>query len=354
MGVLAHFLSSYFPPPEALLMPCVGVDLSDRSVKFVFLKKRGKKIELVAHGGAAIPEGLIRNGVIEKPAQVGAICKTLLAASGSSFASLSLPEEKAYVFTLTLPDVKREDLRAAVELQLESHVPLAPENSIFDIDIVEEKGNETTIAVSVFPRDILGGYLEVLSVAGLVPARFEIEAQSVARALIPRGKKESYIIVDLGRSRTGFAIVSGGIVQHSATVPVGGDAFTNTLVTRLGLSPEVAKKTKEERGLLRTKDNEAVCEALSGAASALRDEIGKHYEFWNKRSSAGITAIYICGGDANVPGMREYLSTGFSAPVEYGNPWVNIISPDDSVPQVEFNESLQYTSALGLALAAFE
>lgn len=354
MGVLTHFISSYFPPPQALLMPQVGVDLSDRSVKFVYLKKHASKLKLASYGSAPIPEGHIQNGVIQKPDEVGAILRDLLAKSESSFVALSLPEEKAYVFTLSFTGVERRDLHSAIELQLESHVPLAPEASIFDFDIIEEKSPNTTVAVSVFPKDVVESYVAVIRAAALMPVRFEIEAQSVARALVARGDKRACIIVDLGRSRTGFAIVSGGIVQHSATVPIGGDALTNALVTRLNLSPEIAKKTKENRGLLRTKDNEEVCQVLSGAASALRDEIGKHYEFWNKRSPSAISAIYICGGDANIPGMREYLSTGFSVPVEYGNPWVNILSATDPVPEIEFNESLQFTSALGLALASFE
>ncbi len=359
MNSITRFVSTYFPPPKTLAMPHVGIDLSDRSVKFAQISRRGFHAELSGYGSLPIPPGLVKSGLITNPAEVGAVCKKLLEKTTTSFVALSLPEEKAYVFSTKLSDVTRAEPYGAFELSLESHVPISPENAIFDIDIIHESKSGFEVAVSVFPRDVLKTYLELTESFGGVPVRFEIEAQSVARALVSPSDTGAIMIVDIGRSRTGFAIVSNGVVQHSATVPVGGDTLTNALATKLGLSEEIARKTKEERGLLRTKENEEVCAVLSGVASALRDEIGKHYEFWSSHVLESgsvqrkVEKVYLAGGDANIPGMREYLRMGLPTSVEYGNPWVNIISAHSHVPAIPFTESLQYASAIGLALAHF-
>lgn len=360
MNALTRFISTYFPPPRALAMPHIGIDLSDRSVKFAYIARKGMHAELAKYGSLPIPAGLVKSGVITNPSEVGAICKQLVANIATPFVAMSLPEEKAYVFSTHVSDISRDELPGAVELSLESHVPIAPEHAVFDIDIIKESKTGFDVSVSVFPKDVLKSYIECAAAFGAIPIRFEIEAQSLARALVSEKDAGTTMIVDIGRSRTGFAIVSGGILQHSATVPVGGDTLTLALSNKLGISEDIARKTKEDRGLLRTKENEEVCAILSGVASALRDEIGKHFEFWSKHVSEGeigqtkIERVYLVGGDSNIPGMREYLRMGLPVSVEYGNPWANILSPKSHIPTLPFNESLQYASAIGLALATLE
>jgi len=60
----------------------------------------------------------------------------------------------------------------------------------------------------------------------------------------------------------------------------------------------------------------------------------------------------LCGGDANLIGFPEYLSYELKLPVEIGNPWINILSFEKRIPEIELRESLSYAIALGLALRA--
>ena len=64
-----------------------------------------------------------------------------------------------------------------------------------------------------------------------------------------------------------------------------------------------------------------------------------------------IERILMCGGDANIPGLLEYLSSGLDTPIAFANPWINILpSFDKEIPPMTFNNSLRYATALGLAL----
>ncbi|GAH90129.1 unnamed protein product, partial [marine sediment metagenome] len=64
-----------------------------------------------------------------------------------------------------------------------------------------------------------------------------------------------------------------------------------------------------------------------------------------------IKKILLCGRGANLKGLTDFVSSGLKIPVELGNPWINILpEPLKQVPELVFEESLGYTTALGLAL----
>ena len=69
-----------------------------------------------------------------------------------------------------------------------------------------------------------------------------------------------------------------------------------------------------------------------------------------KRTS--IEKIYLCGGDSNLAGFVEYLSTGLgiSVKIEIANVFVNVNSLNTYVPEINFSDSLSYATAIGLAL----
>ncbi len=65
----------------------------------------------------------------------------------------------------------------------------------------------------------------------------------------------------------------------------------------------------------------------------------------------GVQKIWLSGGGASLKGLAGFLSSEFKIPVELGNPWINILpEPLKEVPQLPFEESLKYTTALGLGL----
>jgi hypothetical protein len=58
----------------------------------------------------------------------------------------------------------------------------------------------------------------------------------------------------------------------------------------------------------------------------------------------------LCGRDAGLVGFEEYLSFPLKIPVEVANVWQNVFSYNDYVPPISFLDSLDYASAVGLAL----
>lgn len=354
-----HFFD-FFPPPAFLSMPAVGLDISDRSVRFVeILRKRGQFI-VGRYGEEKIPEGVIFGGVIQKSEELKKVLQQIQKKYKLSFVRVSLPEQKGYLIKMQVPRMRKNELRESIQLQLENYVPIKPENAIFDYTLVDhedaKRRKNDDVGVAVMPKDVVFEYSNIFKGTNLTPLSFELEAHAVARAVIPKGDRGTYFIVDIGATRTGFSIVSEGIVRFTSTADVGGDLLTESVMKTYNLTKEKAQEKKEKEGLTKGEERKNMYSILIPIASILREEISKQLIYWNTQRVAGefegekIDNIILCGGEANVPGLKNYLSASLKTPIRLANPWVNITSFDDYIPKIPYNHSLRYVTALGLSL----
>ncbi len=102
-----------------------------------------------------------------------------------------------------------------------------------------------------------------------------------------------------------------------------------------------------------------IFEALTPSLTDLVEQIKKHLDFYQTHvihehlppDGKGAKNIFLCGGGANLKGLTDFLSSELKIQVNLGNPWINILpEPLKEVPELPFQESLRYTTALGLAL----
>ena len=346
----------FFPPPQFLQMPTVGLDISDAAMRFVELIETRNGLVIGRFGERAIARGVIESGEVKKPADLRAVFIDLKKEFNLEYVAVSLPEERAYLFGLHLPNLKYNEIRGAIELGLEEHVPIRADEALFDYNIIKETETATEVNVSTVPRALIDSYLEAFSGTGITPTAFEIEAESLARSVVPENDTQTVMLVDFGRTRTGIAIVAKGVVGFTSTVPVGGGALTLAIAKHLSISPDEAEKMKRENGVVGGAGNEELSLALMATISVLRDEVNRHFTYWQThdddygKKRPTINKIYLCGGDSNLAGFAEYLATGLPVPVELANVLVNVNSLDKYVPEISFGDSLRYATAIGLAL----
>ncbi|MBI2097502.1 MAG: type IV pilus assembly protein PilM [Candidatus Vogelbacteria bacterium] len=357
---MVHFFSKFFPTPKYLTRPAVGLDISDQSVKFVELVRSGGRCKIVKYGERAIPAGTIEAGIIKNGAGLVTALAAFRAEHGLTDVVMSLPEEEAYVVRLTLPYVAPAELKDSLELQLEEHIPLAADEIVFDYEILTAPAGargEYHLSLSAFPKNVIISYTAALAAAGLTPLAAEIEAQAIARAILRSDDERLTMIVDFGKTRTSFFITSGTFVLFTATAAhIGGEDLTKSIQKNLNLSYDEAERLKIEQGLLTIKKNQELFFSILPIVSVLRDEIIKHFAWWDSRRSdqsrfdRAIARVVVCGGQATLPGLIDYLNLNLDWPVELGNPWANVFSLETHIPTINLNQSLRYTTSLGLAL----
>lgn len=344
----------HFPPPVFLEMPSVGIDISPTAMRFM---------EIIEH--PALKVGKYSEQILTKPfsinsedtSEVKEVLKKWRKEFGINFVKVSLPEEKAYLFKTDIELGTEAVMRSAIEFTLEENVPLSGAEAIFDYRIIgdhPEKKGFLNVAVTVFPRDVINSYLELFQTSGLTPVSFLIEAQALSRAIVKKGDKGTYLIVNINDTKTGVFIVSKGAVQFTSTVMIGAMDFTKALQKQFDITVAEAEKLKLTKGFMRSGDNETLG-ALISTASVFRQEIEKVYVYWNKHRSStdpseSIQKILLSGRETLTLGFKEYLSQTLKIPTESSDPWSNMASLDEYIPPLPLASALVYTAAIGLAL----
>jgi type IV pilus assembly protein PilM len=256
----------------------------------------------------------------------------------------------------------RDEVMRLIEFEFEGRVPIPPASAIYDFDVVSENSKDgIEIGVVVFPRDVVEAYSQAFEDSGLELVSLEIEARSIARAIWGGDSDPITLLVDFGLARTGFALLKNGIPIFTSTVDVGGDPITRAVADKLSLSPEKVEIWKNEQGLSAGGDAavKQVVDAISATANALSDEIAKHFHYWDTRRDGGgdrvtpVGRVLLVGGSANLEGLPSFIAAKVQTTVERGNVWNNVATFDSYIPPIDFRTSMQYGTAIGLALRGF-
>lgn len=352
---LTDTLFSIFPPPASLAGLSAGVDISSGSVKCLVLSGAGSHTILKSYSEIPLPEGAVIGGDIEDPDKVVDILRTVRLRSGVREAHASLPEKKAYLYQVLIPG-KGTNLRAGVEFDFETHVPLPPGEAFFDFEVVRRVEAGTIVSVTAYARRIVSMYQDVFARAGITLTSLEVESQALARAVVgPHDRNGVVMLIDFGRKTTRIAIVEHGVVSFTATVDVGGEALTNAVIKHFNVPDAEAENIKNDKGFLMSKDNKDLVEALMSTVSVVKDEVVRHVSYWNtppadEFAHKPITKVIVCGGNANLRGFPEYLEGEIGLPVAVADTWINGLNLNRYVPPMHFTESLEYATAIGLAL----
>ncbi len=338
--------------PEFVRMNAVGIDISDQSIKYINLNQRDFHIR--SFGEVRLPAGVVTNGSIVNQKQLVEILKDLSKREHIRFVRASLPEEHVYLYRTTVnADVK--NVREAIELSIEEHIPLPATEVVFDFEVVNATPDITTVQVSAVPAPIAESYASIFLQAGMIPVSLELEAEAVARSVADQSKKEVLMVIDFGETRTGISVISGTSVLFTSTVNLGGSTLTTLIAKDFKVSQEEAEAMKRKYGMTRGSDKDVFSALLSGV-SVLRDEINKNFIYWHTHPDEGggerpkIAAIYLTGGDSNLKGLPEYLSASLKVDVKCANVWVNMFDVTKKVPSIPFDQSLSFATAIGLAL----
>ena len=363
-----------------------GLDISDLSLKVIKLKKKGKFLALASFLEETIPPGIIKEGEIRNEDSLVKIIKeALMKVKGeklkTNYVIASLPEEKSFLQVIQMPRIPEEDLKSAVIYEAENYIPLAIEEVYLDSQIVQPVYNHLDhydVLIAALPKKTVDPYLFCLKKAGLIPKVLEIESLAVARALIKNEISPfPTLLIDLGATRTSFIIFSGYSLRFTTSIPVSSQKFDENIAKSLNVDFKKAEELKIKYGLessekviLRKKtensdftkeivENKKIFEALIPALTDLIEQIKKYLNYYQTHTShehlppdgKGVQKIFLSGGGANLKGLTDFLSMEFKIPVELGNPWINILpEPLKEVPRLPFEESLKYTTTLGLAL----
>jgi type IV pilus assembly protein PilM len=360
---LRSALSELIPAPSYITLPSVGVDISDTSMKYVYFEptlRHHKARILKSWGDIDIPADSLERGDVKNPKLLTETLKEFKKITGADFVRVSLPEERAYIFETEIKhNVPTKEIQSLLEFRLEENVPIAARDTIFDYDFLPSSPESRTskVVVAAYQRDTIMTYYEACIAADVVPISFEVEAQAMARAVIPTDTTDTIMLIDFGKTRTGVGIIKSGILLYTSTIDIGGGQLSQVMRRVLGDTVAEAELTrlKNTQGLIRAVDDTKVYDCLIPTVSVIKDEIATRMQYWharegNRTPERRIKKVILCGGSANLKGLPEYMTEALGVSCVRGNVWENAFRSDLVVPPIEKNYSYGYATAIGLAL----
>jgi len=342
-----------------------GLDISDSSVKVAQLSTHNNHLQSAVFADVPLLDKVIVNHmIINEERLAGTIMKAIQTAKSikTKYVVCSVPEAKSFVRLVNIPKMPLSEIEGAIPFELEQDIPIPVDQVYLDWQILGETSENLQLLVTASSKDYIDSLVDTLHSIKLIPVAMEIGAQATARALIGADQQsKSVLIVDIGAQQTSFIIVDQGAPLYTSSLPVAGNAFSDSIARSLNLPFPQADKLKLTTGLLmQTEQGESMRHAILPILDSIIDEIKNIIKFFEDHSQAHhtIQTILLCGGSSRVPGVMEYIGTRINLgsgktqlSVNVGDPWSNIGAPAAKQPMpLTRDKVLGYSTVIGLSL----
>ncbi len=356
------FLSNPYPG-------AFGLDIGDLSIKLLQLRMhrplRGHPYYTIQESrSVSLPPGLIVNGEIQQPEIIRKKILFLTGKEGSykplhtPWVVADLPEPKTFLKLITIDTPTSDLLTEDVIYQAKKHLPFEIEETYLDwqtIPSADTAAGQSQVLIAAVPKVTADSYTYLLEAAGLTPIALEVEAFSIARAMITSSKDytgEARTILDLGATRSSLIIYDHSSVQFSTSINFSSELLTTAISQALKITHDEAEKLKIETGAFTSPKHPKYLSVVDTLISMLVVEVQRALDFYKNHFTVTnpITHITLCGGLARFKNLDTILTHKLKITAARGNVWKNL--SDRTVSEQEKDSGLLLPTAIGLALRA--
>lgn len=327
----------FFPLRAFRPRSVVGIDIGTGAVKAVKILRANRAVrvqgwsvqELAEKDGRPDPQSL-KNAVSDALTELGG--------SGDQVAlNLSGPEVR--VHRIHLPDLPQEELRQAVEWQVQKDLGGEDAPVVVGYEIQERRPEAAeaglgVLAVSV-PQQFAHGLLDTLGEIrvhriGATPVSYA----SLLASMRGETKSSAYALVDVGGDGSWISFFRGGFLVYGRRIGVAGNMFTQSLTQAvqtpdgpLRYSLEEAEKVKRAK-VLNLTDPAAEGKAPDYFSVLLRPVVEKLLaelertiaHFVHTTSGTPVQRVYLSGGGSLLRGLPGAMASRLAIPVERLDP----------------------------------
>jgi len=350
-----------FSNPFKMFFPkkMVGIDIGTTAIKIVELSRWGQGKTLENYGeikSSSLYKDSFRS--IEKGSFLlsdyfisRAISAVLDEAKiKTKEAIFSVPDFSTFCVSFELPPMTLKEIPQAVYYHAPQYIPLPITETTLDWKIIKGTPGDEKSSLEIFlvavPNQIVQEYQRVAEKSGLELYAIEAEAFGITRSLVSPsadGKKKIICMVDIGAQSTTINIVSKGSLVKSYSFDFSGGQLTYAISASLSLGNVEAEEIKNSQGLISS--GESIAKTLYLLIDPLVNEIKKNLD--------GVDEIYLTGGTANLPGLKEYFGEAFKKEVKIPNCFSELLYPPILEKDLQ-KMSPSYSVAVGVALGGLE
>ena len=252
-----------------------------------------------------------------------------------------------------LPTVAEDKIDQIIGFEAQQNVPFPIEEVIWDYQLVGSgKEGQVEVVLVAIKSDLLDDLNATSEGNG-----FRTQVVDAAPMALYNAFRYNYsdlpgctLLIDLGARTTNLVFVETGKV-FSRSINIGGNTITAALAKEFQESFSAAEERKKKDGYVslggayaddKNADIAKEAKIIRNAMTRLHAEISRSINFYRaQQAGTAPQRIFLCGGTANLPYLREFFGEKFQLPIEYFNPLKNVtVTSNVNVDEVVRNAHL--------------
>ncbi len=274
----------------------------------------------------------------------------------------AIAPQSAFVRFVKLPLVEEAKIEQIIGFEAQQNVPFPIDEVVWDYQLVgggpDEQVEVVLVAIKV---DLLDETNAAIEETGLRTSVVDVAPMALYNAFRYNYSHLSgcSLLVYIGARMTNVLFIEPGKV-FSRSVPIGGNSITAAIAKEFGESFAEAESRKRRDGFVSLggayaepadADVARVSKIVRATMTRLHAEVMRsisHYRAQQQGSRPD--RVFLCGGSAGLPYMREFFHEKLQLPIEFFNPLQNVtVSESAHLPEVTRSAHL-LGELVGLAL----
>lgn len=338
----------------------VALDIGSSHVKLLELElDRNGKQRLKHFGVAPLPPEAIVDGAFMNTTAIVTTIRELLTRHKvrTKEAVVAVAGNSVIIKRISLPLMTQEELEESITWEAEQYIPFDVNDVNIDAFILQGQGDEAgqmEVLLVAARKELINEYTSLVIEAGLKPAvidvaAFALENMFTANYDVPQ---EPIALVNVGASTVNINVLRRGVSAFTRDIGMGGRGYTEEIQRSMNVSYEEAEvfKTGGDRNDRSAVVPEEVERVLSMVSDTIATEVNRSLDFYLSTAGGGqLTRIYLAGGAAPTPGLRDALERVCGCPVEIVDPFRRI-QVDERAFNPRFLQDVAPSAAIAVGL----
>ncbi|HKS04498.1 MAG TPA: type IV pilus assembly protein PilM [Chthoniobacterales bacterium] len=274
----------------------------------------------------------------------------------------ALPAQSVFARFVKLPPVGQEKLDKIISFEAQQNVPFPLDEVVWDYQLVGGGlGEQIQVVLVAIKVDLLDQINASVEGTGLQTSIVDVAPMALYNAF-----RYSYpdagdcsLLLDIGARTTNILFIEPGRI-YLRSIPLGGSAITAAIAREFNEPFTAAETRKKQDGFVGLGGAYAepadpnvgrVSKIARSTMTRLHAELMRSITHYRAQQHGNRPArIFLCGGGAGMPYMREFFHEKFQVPIEFFNP-LQKITVAESAPMQDVARSAHLLGELvGLAL----
>lgn len=270
--------------------------------------------------------------------QIGVAVQDMVAAMRLKHAQTNYAVAAQSVFTrfVKLPPVDEHQVEQIIGFEAQQNVPFPIDEVIWDYQLVDNgiEGRIEVVLVAI-KADLLEDLNSAVQGGGLITSSVDVAPMALYNAF--RYNYSEYtdcsLLIDIGARTTNLIFVEPQKV-FTRSIPIGGATITAAIAKDFGESFIESELRKKKDGFVSLggayaepsdPDVARVSKVIRGSMTRLHAEVSRSISFYRAQQQGNQPQrVFLCGGSASLPYMREFFAEKLNLPIEYFNALRNV------------------------------